>query len=141
MHYNFFRYYEPECGRFINQDPIGLWGDENFYTFAPNVQDWVDPLGLIRKAKLGRSKKLRIRKIVEEARGKKGATPFKNKNPDGTRPLPIGVCYTEHDYEPEPTNAQRKNGADRGKKRIVIGDNGKIYYTSDHYRTFVEVIL
>ena len=141
LHYNFFRYYEPECGRFINQDPIGLWGDENFYTFAPNVQDWVDPLGLIRKAKLGRSKKLRIRKIVEEARGKKGATPFKNKNPDGTRPLPIGVCYTEHDYEPEPTNAQRKNGADRGKKRIVIGDNGKIYYTSDHYRTFVEVIL
>ncbi|MBS0040638.1 hypothetical protein KEM39_11060, partial [Neisseria sp. Marseille-Q1983] len=137
----FFRYYEPNIGRFVNQDPIRLSGGDNLYAFAPNVQDWVDPLGLIRKAKLGRSKKLRIRKIVEEARGKKEATPFKNKNPDRTRPLPIGVCYTEHDYEPEPTNAQRKNGADRGKKRIVIGDNGKIYYTSDHYRTFVEVIL
>ncbi|WP_231082567.1 hypothetical protein [Streptococcus oralis] len=27
MHYNFFRYYEPEAGRFVNQNPIGLWRD------------------------------------------------------------------------------------------------------------------
>ncbi|WP_410087923.1 RHS repeat-associated core domain-containing protein [Veillonella sp.] len=26
MHYNFYRYYEPEAGRFVNQDPIGLLG-------------------------------------------------------------------------------------------------------------------
>ncbi|WP_244213009.1 RHS repeat-associated core domain-containing protein [[Curtobacterium] plantarum] len=24
MHYNTFRYYDPEIGRFITQDPIGL---------------------------------------------------------------------------------------------------------------------
>ena len=24
LHYNFFRYYEPDAGRFVNQDPIGL---------------------------------------------------------------------------------------------------------------------
>jgi len=24
-------------------------GDENFYTFAPNTQDWIDPLGLKKK--------------------------------------------------------------------------------------------
>ena len=47
LHYNFFRYYEPNLGRFINQDPIGLEGGFNVYQFAPNVQDWVDPLGLI----------------------------------------------------------------------------------------------
>ena len=46
LHYNFFRYYEPECGRFINQDPIGLLGDENFYTYAFNITSWVDYLGL-----------------------------------------------------------------------------------------------
>ncbi|WP_318527719.1 RHS repeat domain-containing protein [Neisseria zalophi] len=45
LHYNFFRYYEPECGRFVNQDPIGLWGGSNFYGFAPNTQIWVDVLG------------------------------------------------------------------------------------------------
>ena len=46
LHYNFYRYYEPNAGRFINQDPIGLWGGENLYAFAPNAQGWVDPLGL-----------------------------------------------------------------------------------------------
>ncbi|WP_234403895.1 RHS repeat domain-containing protein, partial [Neisseria mucosa] len=48
LHYNFFRYYDPNVGRFINQDPIGLWGGENLYAFAPNAQGWIDPLGLIR---------------------------------------------------------------------------------------------
>ena len=46
LHYNFFRYYEPDAGRFVNQDPIGLLGGENLYAFAPNVQGWVDLLGL-----------------------------------------------------------------------------------------------
>ena len=26
LHYNFFRYYEPDAGQFVNQDPIGLRG-------------------------------------------------------------------------------------------------------------------
>ena len=26
LHYNLMRYYEPDAGRFVNQDPIGLWG-------------------------------------------------------------------------------------------------------------------
>ena len=46
LHYNFFRYYEPDAGRFVNQDPIGLFGGDNLYQFAPNIQAWVDPLGL-----------------------------------------------------------------------------------------------
>ena len=51
LHYNFFRYYEPDTGRFINQDPIGLDGGDNLYQFAPNVQDWVDVFGLARRNK------------------------------------------------------------------------------------------
>ena len=46
LHYNFFRYYEPVCGRFIKQDPIRLEGGTNLYSFASNVQNWIDPLGL-----------------------------------------------------------------------------------------------
>ena len=46
LHYNFFRYYEPECGRFINQDPIGLWGGNNFYLYGLNSSVWIDFLGL-----------------------------------------------------------------------------------------------
>jgi len=46
LHYNRFRYYDPEIGRFISQDPIGLFGGNNLYQYAPNPVEWVDPLGL-----------------------------------------------------------------------------------------------
>ena len=49
LHYNLMRYYEPEAGRFVNQDPIGLLGGINLYQFSPNVQTWIDPLGLNAK--------------------------------------------------------------------------------------------
>ena len=49
LHYNFLRYYDPVCGRFVNQDPIGLLGGEHLYQFAPNGQVWIDPLGLAKK--------------------------------------------------------------------------------------------
>ena len=53
LHYNFFRYYEPDAGRFVNQDPIGLWGGSNFYQFSLNTQLWIDPLGLAKKGAIG----------------------------------------------------------------------------------------
>ncbi len=46
LHYNLFRYYAPECGRFISQDPIGLRGGLNLYAYAPNPLKYIDPLGL-----------------------------------------------------------------------------------------------
>ena len=33
----------------MNQDLIGLEGGFNVYQIAPNVQDWVDPLGLANR--------------------------------------------------------------------------------------------
>ena len=47
-HYNFFRYYDPDAGRFVNQDPIGLEGGYNLYWFAFNIQESISPLGLAR---------------------------------------------------------------------------------------------
>ncbi|WP_445482651.1 RHS repeat-associated core domain-containing protein [Pseudomonas putida] len=44
LHYNMFRYYDPEMGRFIVQDPLGLMGD-NLYRYGPNPILWIDPLG------------------------------------------------------------------------------------------------
>ena len=46
LHYNRFRYYDPGCGRFINQDPIGLLGGSNNYRYVPNPVTWIDPFGL-----------------------------------------------------------------------------------------------
>ncbi|KVD51221.1 hypothetical protein WS61_03075 [Burkholderia sp. ABCPW 11] len=45
LHYNTFRYYDPDVGRFINQDPIGLLGGDNLYAYAPNPTGWIDPWG------------------------------------------------------------------------------------------------
>ncbi|WP_185761181.1 RHS repeat-associated core domain-containing protein, partial [Citrobacter farmeri] len=53
LHYNLFRYYAPECGRFVSQDPIGLAGGLNLYQYAPNPITWFDPLGLAAKGDYG----------------------------------------------------------------------------------------
>lgn len=46
LHYNRFRYYEPEVGRFASQDPIGLLGGINAFRYGINPIGWIDPLGL-----------------------------------------------------------------------------------------------
>ncbi|MED9791914.1 RHS repeat-associated core domain-containing protein, partial [Escherichia marmotae] len=46
LHYNLHRYYDPDVGRFIVTDPIGLLGGINLYQYAPNPLGWIDPLGL-----------------------------------------------------------------------------------------------
>ena len=53
LHYNRFRYYDPQTGRFVHQDPIGLEGGDNPFVYAPNPSDWNDPLGLKRKKTCG----------------------------------------------------------------------------------------
>ncbi|MCE5195197.1 MAG: RHS repeat-associated core domain-containing protein, partial [Nitrospiraceae bacterium] len=47
-HYNLNRYYDPNSGRFISNDPIGFkGGDVNLYRYVGNnVVNWVDPMGL-----------------------------------------------------------------------------------------------
>lgn len=46
LHYNRFRYYDPDVGRFVSHDPIGLLGGSNLYRYSPNPNKWIDPLGL-----------------------------------------------------------------------------------------------
>ncbi len=48
LHYNRYRYYDPQVGRFIGKDPIGFAGDLNIYAYAPNPVEWIDPLGLAK---------------------------------------------------------------------------------------------
>ncbi len=46
LHYNWFRYYDPQTGRYICKDPIGLRGGDNLYLYTKNPIHWVDPFGL-----------------------------------------------------------------------------------------------
>jgi RHS repeat-associated protein len=49
LHYNRFRYYDPQVGRYVNQDPIGLRGGWNQYAYVRNPTGWIDPRGLAGK--------------------------------------------------------------------------------------------
>nr|WP_269318612.1 MULTISPECIES: RHS repeat-associated core domain-containing protein [unclassified Halomonas] len=46
LYYNSHRYYDPQQGRYISQDPIGLNGGTNLYGYVTNPISMVDPLGL-----------------------------------------------------------------------------------------------
>ncbi|WP_328457045.1 RHS repeat-associated core domain-containing protein [Amycolatopsis sp. NBC_00438] len=46
LHYNVNRYYEPETGRYISPDPIGLGGGTNPHAYVRNPTGWLDPVGL-----------------------------------------------------------------------------------------------
>jgi len=47
LHYNQHRYYDPTIGRYITQDPIGLFGGINFYRYPLNPNQDIDSLGLV----------------------------------------------------------------------------------------------
>jgi len=48
LHYNHFRYYDPELGRYITSDPIGLLAGLNTYSYAnQNSVRFYDPDGKI----------------------------------------------------------------------------------------------
>lgn len=44
--YNRYRYYDPEVGRYISADPVGLLGGGNLFAYPTDPTTWVDPLGL-----------------------------------------------------------------------------------------------
>jgi RHS repeat-associated protein len=101
-----FRYYSPEEGMYLSQDPIGLNGGMKLYGYVTNPNKYIDLLGLAKsctsgensKAKTGRQKhdeykkeeamkindpqKFRKEYTVTLANGKKGridAIDFENK--------------------------------------------------------------
>ena len=100
LHYNRFRYYDPQTGRFVHQDPIGLLGGINVFIYAPNPISWIDEYGLSKKCSTcgGKCKTLAewlkdFPEILEQAREQ-----FK-KNPEwqGIDPDVTHVFYRTKD--------------------------------------------
>jgi RHS repeat-associated protein len=46
LYYNRFRYYSPDEGIYLSQDPIGLRGGHTLYSYVKNPNGWLDLMGL-----------------------------------------------------------------------------------------------
>lgn len=44
--YNRFRYYDPKMGMYVSQDPVGLAGGINLYSYVHDSNSWIDLFGL-----------------------------------------------------------------------------------------------
>ena len=70
LYYNRHRYYDPEIGDYINQDPIGLGGGVNRYVYPFSPQTEYDPFGLQKVSK------------TNQRTGTRQAAIFDSKIPD-----------------------------------------------------------
>ncbi|MEJ2692923.1 MAG: DUF4150 domain-containing protein [Candidatus Thiodiazotropha sp.] len=51
LFFNRHRYYDPDIGRYLTQDPIGLLGGDNIYLYTNKPTTWIDPIGLSARLK------------------------------------------------------------------------------------------
>lgn len=81
----------------------------------------------------------KAKKVVNEVKNNNGKAPkvyvggrtFKNHE----KKLPINNTYREYDINP------KTKGVNRGEERIVIGSDGSVWYTKDHYKSFIRMEL
>ncbi len=114
LHYNRFRYYDPAVGRFVHQDPIGLFSGENFYAYGVNPNEWIDPNGLSTH-----------RNRMNKAAGLAPKHQTHHKIPQALfKKRPILKCIDQDALE-NPINLPKYAGKFDGKK-------GKYYSKSTH---------
>ena len=126
LHYNRFRYYDPQTGRFVHQDPIGLEGGENPFWYAPNPFNWFDQLGLKKLPRLN------VKKPTYENPGHHDPAQPANKRTHGkTSTLP---CHHEALAKASVPDAKGKNWYaidDKGVIHRFQGANGKMHWAGD----------
>jgi RHS repeat-associated protein len=107
LHYNYFRYYNPQIGRYITPDPIGLEGGINLFAYVDNPINVIDPLGLFDIQ-------------IADNGGKKGPTYGGIMRVEGDNGK---VTYVEVSIWPNPT---------RPEPGIASGEFNSIYSTTGH---------
>ncbi|MFE1955468.1 putative T7SS-secreted protein [Streptomyces sp. NPDC059524] len=66
LHYNYFRHYDPETGRYTSPDPLGLAPAPNPVAYVGNPHAGCDPLGLMPKYTKEEKAQKRVDKVLDE---------------------------------------------------------------------------
>ena len=110
LYYYRARFYSPELGRFITQDPIGMLGGPNLYAYVGNDPiEFTDPIGLLYLEFDAGENLLLVYPGTEETQGPPQAFPARNKVRSGCKKWPKGKY--EWDWHSPHKNERDKNGA------------------------------
>jgi RHS repeat-associated protein len=123
LHYNLNRYYDPDTGRYLSMDPLGLEAGTRPQSYVTNPTAWIDPLGLMEST-CGKRKRdedppdggrqlRKPRKDPDDGKRRSG----RNK-PDGQG----------QDHDPNKAGSSKKNGPDEpwdGRSRPPWDDGKK----------------
>ncbi|OPB11888.1 hypothetical protein BFW91_12110 [Pseudomonas fluorescens] len=117
LHFNTFRFYDPDVGRFTTPDPVGLEGGFNLYQYSPNPLTWIDPWGL--KTCYHKRTKSEIKKIRANFDKKGGAKEkYMKKMAKDPKSLqkygPAGVDRMKKGQVPEGFDVHHKKPIFRG---------------------------
>ncbi|EAM3331545.1 hypothetical protein E2V02_22450 [Salmonella enterica] len=136
LYYNRHRYYDPAQGRYITQDPIGLDGGLNSYSYVKNNPvNWIDPLGLAHTSGKWKDcgKGCRIR-IDGDAVGDGRHLHWECKNGSGvmgefggqshgddysSAPNSIKKCARKYGFEPEQSKLTCKDSETSATEAVV----------------------
>ncbi|MFR3730676.1 ribonuclease domain-containing protein [Lacrimispora sp.] len=83
----------------------------------------------------------KAKNIAAQVKAKNGAPPkgykgeeiYQNMPKEGAQKLPEGINYKEYDINPY------VKGQNRGTERIIVGNDGSVWYTNNHYDTFTKI--
>lgn len=111
LHYNTFRFYDPDIGRFTTPDPLGLAGGLNLYSYGQNPVGWVDPLGWATRPNNGQYKIFFDHKVDPNNRYASDGVQFRQANKEFVKQLNSDPSYKKSMYKRYPGLAEWvKNG-------------------------------
>ena len=110
LHYTMFRYYNPDTGRYLTPDPLGLAPAPDHYAYTTNPLRFVDPLGLTMCERFDN-----FRRQVSPGELHRAPAPY----PGGD----AGHAFQRHGVTPE-VQASMLNNPDRVFSGTYRGETG-----------------
>ncbi|RSN53270.1 hypothetical protein DMH12_18125 [Streptomyces sp. WAC 04229] len=119
LHYNYFRHYDPENGRYVTSDPLGLSPAPNPFTYVRNPLTFTDVLGLAPDYPLGeRGNPFASRSDAERAAFDVAGVPH------GSSPDAEWIVMGDKAYKNMPGYVYSKEPTHWGNFRQFETDNG-----------------